>query len=282
LTRILITGINTLDSGKTTFAIQFLKKLIEQGHHVEYFKPISGHNYWYHYNHTRKCLEMEQLFSFDADKARQHYNSRAHIYITNPVHTLYVPANIERPSRVYLPTTLALAGWDSVLAMKRFSQSSEKGIQSMMFLANSLVTDDELIITPDEVEKLSSTCETTPISTMEEISAFEQQCLENVVQSSFEHLEDLSDVLLIESFNNSAWPWESLDYVDKVFTIGPGHLFQYEPSRFRKAALMLQRGSLPIREVTLSRVDELLKPISRVPLIPSKEIIDSLGQLMNE
>jgi predicted P-loop ATPase/GTPase len=212
-------------------------------------------------------------------KLRKHYSSKVHIYTTNPVHSLYVPARIKRPSQVYLTTTLALAGWDAILAMKRISQSSDNGIRSVILTANSLVTDDLLIISSEEVDKLSSSSEIVPVTTMEELYAFEQQCLESMIQTSFEYLENSTDVILIESFNNSAWPWEELDNVDKVFTIGPGHLFQYDPERFRKATFMLQRGSLPIREVTTSRVDDLLKPISHLPLLPSKSLSESLGQL---
>jgi predicted P-loop ATPase/GTPase len=278
-TRILITGMMAHDSGKTTFAIQFLEKILKDGYNVEYFKPISGHNYWYHYLHTRNCVESGQLFSLDALKVRQNYSSKVHVYTTNPVHTLYVPAKIERPSQVYLTTTLALAGWDAILAMKRISQSSDSGIKSVMLVANSLVQDDMLLISPEEVGKLSSKSEIVPVTTMEELYAFEKQCLESMIQTSFEYLENITDIILIESFNNSAWPWEELENVDKVFTVGPGHLFQYDPERYRKAAFMLQRSSLPIREVTINRVDDLLKPVSQVPLLPSKGLSESLEQL---
>jgi predicted P-loop ATPase/GTPase len=281
-TRILITGMNAHDSGKTTFAIQYLDKLLKDGYSVEYFKPISGHNYWYHNSHTRTCVELGQLFSLDAKKVRQQYSSKVHIYTTNPIHTLYVPAKIERPSQVYFTTTLALAGWDAVLIMKRISQSSEKGVHSVMLVANSLLADDLLLISREEVDKLSSSSEIIPISTMEEIYAFEEQCLESRIQTSFEYLENSAEIIVIESFNNSAWPWENLDYVDKVFTVGPGHIFQYDPERFRKATFMLKRGSLPIREVTLNRVDDLLKPVLRIPLAPLKGLPESIKQMTIE
>jgi predicted P-loop ATPase/GTPase len=273
---------NPHDSGKTTFAIQLMQVIHQNDNEVEYFKPLSGHNYWYHYSHTKKCLESEQLVSYDAERVRQNHPSDIPILIANPVHTLYAPARTERPSQSNILTTLGLAGWDSILVAKRFSQPIENGIQSIMLVAQSLLANNSLIMSQKEIERLSSNAETIPVSSLEDIQAFENQVLESMISASFSYLEDTSDVIVIESFNNSAWPWERLEYVDRVFAVGPGHLFQYEPGRFQKAAFMLQRPSLPIREVTLNRIDELLKPISRYQLSPSNGLPKDFEKLMKD
>lgn len=270
---------NPFDSGKTTFTIQLMKKFLKDESRFEYFKPISGHNYWYRYPHTRKCLELGQLVSYDAYTVREHFATSVPISIANPIHTLYAPARTERPSQLNLATTLSLAGWDSVLVAKRFSQPIENNIQSVMLIAESLLENNSVIITQDEMNKLSSESEVISISTLEEVHAFEQQTLETMIDASFNFVEKVADSIFIESFNDSAWPWEGLDYVDRVFTVGPGHLFEYDPERFRKAVFMLHKGLLPIREISLNRVDDLLKPISRYELSSSEGLPESLGHL---
>ena len=272
---------NPHDSGKTSFSIQLMELMLRGNHKVEYFKPLSGHNYWYRYSHTKKCIEFEQLVSYDAAKVRQQYPSNIPILIANPVHTLYAPARTERPSQSNILSTLGLAGWDSVLVAKRYSQPIDAGIQSLMLVAQSLLANDSLIITKEEIEKLSSKAEVIPVSSLEEIHVFENQVLEGMISASFSFLENNSDVVVIESFNNSTWPWEGLEYVDRVFAVGPGHVFQYDPERFRKAVFMQQKSYLPIREITLNRVDELLKPISRYHLAPSSEIPEDLVKLIS-
>ena len=278
-TRVLITGMNAFDSGKTTFTIQLMKRLQNDESLLEYFKPISGHNYWYRFPHTKRCLELGQLVSYDAYTVRKQFASSIPITISNPVHTLYAPLKTERPSQSYLANTLGLAGWDSVFVTKRLSHPSENGVKSVMLVAQSLLDNDLLIITQEEINKLTSNTDMIPVSSLEEVQSFENQALETMIDGSFSLSEKSADIVFIESFNNSAWPWEGLEYVDHVFTVGPGHVFQYDPERFRKAVMLIHKGTLPIREISLNRVDDLLKPTSRFQLHTSNGLPDSLGRL---
>jgi predicted P-loop ATPase/GTPase len=219
------------------------------------------------------------LVSFDAHSARVHFPTSIPISIANPIHTLYAPAKTERPSRSNLTSTLSLAGWDSVFVAKRYSQPVENDIQSVILIAQSLLDNNSLIISQEEVDKLSSNTEIISVSSLEEVQAFEEQTLETMIDNSLAFVEKSADKIFIESFNDSAWPWEGLDSVDRVFAVGPGHLFEYDPERFRKAVFMLHKGMLPVREISLNRVDELLRPVSRYELVPEKGLPESLGQL---
>ncbi len=118
------------------------------------------------------------------------------------------------------------------------------------------------------------------INNLEEVQEFERVNLEKHVSDSFAEVEKSADFVIIEGFNDAAWPWDGLDTVDAVLLISPAHIFSYDPERFRKAAYLMIRGNLPIREVTFGRISDLLKPISRLEIRPESDIsVDELEHL---
>ncbi len=259
---VLLVGMNTFDSGKTTLSILAAKKATERGISVEYFKPLSAHNYWYRYSHTLSCLKRGMLYSYDVARARGAIGSSVHEYVSNPVHRLYVPSTSERPLSG-VSNTLGLAGWDSVAAMQRMSTPSDKGIQSKTLVAEKLIDSGKLVLTIDESDRLAKGTQRVEISSLEELQSIEQNHFEEYVSNAFKVVEKAAELVLIESFNDTAWPWENLADVDVVWVIGPGQMFQYDPQRFRRASILQKRANLPLREVTFSRIADLVKPIGR-------------------
>ncbi|MFX0044790.1 MAG: hypothetical protein ACFE8Z_02990 [Candidatus Hermodarchaeota archaeon] len=260
--RILLVGMNTFDSGKTTLSIMAAKKATEEGISVEYFKPLSAHNYWYTHSHTLSCLERGMLFSYDVAKVREAIHSSVHEYISNPIHRLYVPSTSDKPLSG-VSNTLALAGWDSVATMQRMSIPSDEGVQSKTFVAEKLIHSGNLLLTPDESNRLASGTEKVEISSLEELQSLEQLHFEEYVSAAFNVAEKPAELVFIESFNDTAWPWENLIDVDVVWVVGPGQIFQYDPGKFRKASFLQKRDDFPLREVTFTRIADLLRPIGR-------------------
>jgi predicted P-loop ATPase/GTPase len=271
---VLLVGMNSFDSGKTELAKSLIAAFTKTGQAVEYFKPLSGHNYWYHYEHTKTCLEKGQLVSRDAENVRSTFNPKSPVELANPVHRLSVPLRIERPLQT-LPNTLGLAGSSSILTMQRFSRPSGSGIDTTVLLAQELVEADELIIGLEEIGKLTKGAAILEVNNIETVQQFENAYFEQYISESFKIIEKLSDVVVIEGFNDAAWPWDNLEFVDAVLVVGPGHVFSYDPDKFRKAAYLMIRGNLPIREVTFSRMADLLKPIGRVELTPETDLTES-------
>ncbi|MBD3159069.1 MAG: hypothetical protein GF309_09800 [Candidatus Lokiarchaeota archaeon] len=268
-TRILISGVNPFRSGKTTFTIQLGRFLQEQGINPEYFKPISGHSYWFHHDHTKDCIEQGELFSLDARRVRDELGSSFPVTVTNPVHRMFAPAIIDKPGNLPF-TSLALAGWDSVLVLQRFTKDNDGKPQSSVVAATELIENGTTVMKSDTMESLTQNCEIVPISSLKEVRQYEQQHFESCVESCFQAIESKADVVIIESFNNSIWPWEQLKKVDQVFVVGPAQAFEYDPEKFSKAAFLMKRGNEPLREVTMNRVDDLLTPVERVDLLPNK------------
>ncbi len=184
--RVLIVGMLPFDSGKTTVARQIVKSLCEKGHTVEYLKPVSGHNYWYRFEHTEECLRRKTLFSYDVSRIEPSLNSTVHPLVRNPSHTLYVPARLGLSTRPRF-SSLGLAGWESHIVMQRLSRpSSIDKIHSDMLIADSLIDSGTVILTRDEAEVLSTGTTRVSISTIDELQRFESEHLDtylNVLQS---------------------------------------------------------------------------------------------------
>ncbi|MFW9836406.1 MAG: hypothetical protein ACFFE7_02735 [Candidatus Thorarchaeota archaeon] len=269
--RVLLVGMNSFDSGKTQFAIHLSGALCNSGESIEYFKPLSGHNYWYNHAHTKVCLEEGLLVSKDAMRVRKFLNPKSPIELANPVHSLFVPLRIDRPLQK-LTNTLGLSGASSVLAMTRFSRPIDSGIDTTVLLADELIEEEELIITQEEVGKLTKGAAILSVSNLEEVQDFEEHNFEMHVTDSFAEVEKAADITIIEGFNDSAWPWEALESVDTVLLVSPAHVFSYDPERFRKAVFLMIRRNLPIREVTFSRISDLLKPLNRIEFRPDSHL----------
>jgi predicted P-loop ATPase/GTPase len=279
VSRILIVGANSFDSGKTHLALQLGKTFIDARISVGYFKPISGHNYWYNFEHTRTCLEKQQLVSKDATRIRDVLGLKSEIMLMNPIHSLFVPARIGRPLQ-QVTNSLGFSGSTSILTMQRFSKPMNHTIDSTVLIADELLEENRLIIELDEVGRLSHNTSILDCNSLEEFQEFERLHYEEYVSQSFSKIERGNDKVIIESFNDSVWPWEGLESVHNVLVVSPGHVFAYDPDKFRKAAYLMKRGDLPIREVTFGRIADLLKPISKLEIRPDSNLTcDQLERL---
>ncbi|MFX1561548.1 MAG: hypothetical protein ACFFBL_13245, partial [Promethearchaeota archaeon] len=164
--RVLLVGMNSFDSGKTRFAIELSKYLSAEGHVTEYFKPLSGHNYWYNHEHTKVCLKNGILVSKDAMKVREFIEPKSPIELANPVHSLFVPMRLEKPMQT-MTNTLGLAGASSILTLERFSRPMDSGVDSTVLVAQRFIEEERLIIKQEEVGMLTRGAAIIPINDLE-------------------------------------------------------------------------------------------------------------------
>jgi predicted P-loop ATPase/GTPase len=152
--------------------------------------------------------------------------------------------------------------------MQRFSRPVDDGFDTTMLIADSLVEEERVIIGLDEVGKLSHDSSIYSADNLETFQEFENQHFENHISEAFTEIEKTAENIIIESFNNSAWPWENLTEVDHVLVVAPGQVFKYDPERFRKATFLYHKNRLPIREVSFGKMSDLLKPTNRIDIKP--------------
>ncbi len=270
---------NEFDSGKTTVSKNLAQLLGDMGFRVEYFKPLSGHNYWFHYEHTQRCLERGELVSYDAWRLAKVTDTQLPLTVINPIHNLFVPATIDTPNPIFT-NSLAQLGWDSVLVMKRITQVIDDVVENRLLVAEDLIRAHSVVLSTDEMQRLTSGNQIIPIKSLEEAQAFQDAVYEGVLNEALAYVEESADVVIIESFNNSLWPWEGLHAVDAFLHVGPGHMFLYAPEKMKRAVDYAKRHGEPIRSVTGPRVYDLLKPLRRIRLVPgalfTTDILDVL------
>jgi predicted P-loop ATPase/GTPase len=195
-------------------------------------------------------LEQKRIFSADLAFIKSKVESKKDEYILNPIHRLYVPTTSEKPM-LNVPSTLGLAGPDSIVAMQRFSRPEGNSVRSVVLAAEDLVRQGHLLLAYEELQQLTDGVERQTVNSLEEIQQYEYEHLEDCLGSSFSVVEEGTDIVVIESFNDTAWIWEGLKSVDKVLVVGPGQVFGYDPERFRKAAFLQMRT---IKEVLIRGV----------------------------
>jgi predicted P-loop ATPase/GTPase len=140
-------------------------------------------------------------------------------------------------------------------------------------VAESLLNED-LLVDREYVEGLVSDNSRVEVSSLEDVHDFEASHFEEAVESCFSFIEKESEIVLIESFNDTVWPWEKLDVVDEILAIRPGQMLTYEPKRYRKAVRVIDNNKHRVREITFTRISDYLKPKQSITLRPKAQVRD--------
>ena len=85
--KVLVTGVQRVDAGKTTFAAGLVRHL-----HAEGFKPRAGNDYWFDYDDYLNAVERGRLFGKDAKRLVEASGADEPPESINPIHRLWRPA----------------------------------------------------------------------------------------------------------------------------------------------------------------------------------------------
>lgn len=98
----LVTGLLERDSGKTHFSSNLIHLFTQKGLTIIPFKPISGHNFVYHYTNTLKNVERGHLLSIDIQKLacaanliESNRKTDIPLEVMNPSHVLFTNLLVE-------------------------------------------------------------------------------------------------------------------------------------------------------------------------------------------
>jgi len=233
---IFISGLLESNSGKTYFAKQLIRALVEDySINVIPFKPLSGNNIFYHYDKIRDIVSRYgQLLSLDAIEllSATSHGSDLDPLLINPVHQLHTQAlgarfYNDRHLDVFITKYL-----DSIPLVQRFSFYENESISSIYIVNNPIFNNEKFFVPKEQIQHIFESAELIFYNTELEYYSLNQKYYANAVQSTFSYLKKRFKAIVIESFNNSAHPAWCVREANVVLMVGPGTLFVFDPQEY--------------------------------------------------
>jgi|Deesub1362A_J573_1020465.scaffolds.fasta_scaffold07137_2 predicted P-loop ATPase/GTPase len=256
--KVLIVGVLSENSGKTTLAEALISEAIEKGVDVGVSKPFCSTNGWYHYEVIVRSAEFGLLLGRDIQRLHNVARSIESVELENPVCVLAMPLDLEKLE------------WNLMqnLSMNQIAMIRVSGKETKHYVVNSNLERFTGILRK-EVERLSKALK----GEVQEIEIEDaEEILRKARDLSNEALKEIKrrhDMVVIESFSNVASPnTESLDS-DIIIAVSPGKAVIYEGEKYRRAVDILLDFKDPW-EITTDGVLRLLKPLRTIELKPKE------------
>ena len=261
--KILVVGLIPYEAGKTTVAKAVVGELVSRGFSVGVSKPVAGHNLWYQSASIRNTLEHKVLVGEDAVALKR-------------------IAGIEDPIEIINPLDIALAPIDPIYYLKNlrgFHEILSSMISSAIMMRISLCLDKSRVETnhflvKDRFDRLPKTIRVLVSRIASSIKPqpvyIESEVLEELflrgyiaAETCYNAIKNLYQVLVIESFNDSATPISSIEDISSVIAVSPGKTLIYDGETYSKALKVVLgvdtrlRGSWP----STSEISRLINPV---------------------
>lgn len=233
---IFIAGALSESSGKTTLALALIEGLKELGLKIAPFKPLSGHSMWWQYDAYLLCLKNNSLFCEDAYKLSKVSNVNLPLEIINPADIL---TSIPDFTAIMKGLSVSIEGstydW---FAIGRFTIVEKGDFKHIIYYKNPRTS---LIEFPEELlNKLKSKAYLiTQIRSFDEFLKFHQKYYLKAVNSCYDLVFESSDIIVIEGFNDSIYPWHGIENSDIVLIAAPANIMVYPPREFIEAVKAL-------------------------------------------
>ena len=237
-------------AGKTTIAKAICGALAKK-YQVQFCKPISGHNFWYHYDHFITCASERQLFSRDAHEVRGVLSLTTPIEIINPIDCLFSPVMYERSS---------LGSRSTKPVLERFTTISG-GVAKNIYLKLGPRDLSSTIVPPKDLTQLISGA--AEVREPGDWRAVEESLVDEAITSCLDFLKTGSDIVCVEGHDDRCPVMD--DDLSLVAIAAPGHLSFYDGGEFRDGFYSI----LNIRaEVNTRDVLPIIKPLESYSIGP--------------
>ncbi|MHA1651063.1 MAG: hypothetical protein ACTSYB_12780 [Candidatus Helarchaeota archaeon] len=268
--RILLIGKNQIDSGKTTMGRILINLLKKDNIHLIPFKPHSGFNYWYHYDHLKYCLKIGNLFSRDVYHLLKETDNFGKInpVILNPVHRINGPSG-KILQNFYMDQVFLL----------RFSCITNGEIKTKYY-RNERHTGIKKII--KQIESIYKNNQIEKFRTLEQLEKIITDNYMRCIKSCFSYLIKNYEDILIEAFDDIAYPFLEIEkYIDVLILVSPGKLYLLDTKRyFQKCFLkssfqgMFQLTVPSIVDDSMILEEMELAPLENTDSLDPKEILE--------
>jgi predicted P-loop ATPase/GTPase len=281
--QVLVVGLKGVDSGKTTFSRALLSHLRGEGLDVCGFKPMAGNNIWYDYDVVSKALLEGRLFGRDAGFLKEESTGDVPEELINPVHRLW-----SEPSKIDPATGVPTFILDRVTfwSQGKSEDGDEGEFEEGRGDERSVLVENATVHLNGEKKLLRKlyprAAEVYRVEDAEGLNSLVEAHYGRAIGSAYQRIAREHDALVIEGYSDAALPAGEVCDPDLVVGVEPWQISVYDPDRYQNAV----RLSTPSysKEVSTSRVTELLRPKRVVEYQPSKpeERVDRLKEIMPE
>ena len=264
---VLVVGLLTYDSGKTTIAEALATEAISRGVYIGVSKPISSYNIWYQHDFFEESIKLGILVGEDVVRLHRAAKSREPMEIEGPVVGALAPPDPEALDwRISLYTDISSSVISQTILL-RITRCLHTGkIYTTHFIINENL--DRCIeplrpLIHDFLKSISYVVDTIEVRDLAEIleskaPEYADECLNYICR---EH-----ELTIIESYNDVASPTRiSLLKPQVVVAVAPGKAAIYPGDMYRKAIEVLGEQIEPWR-LNTRRIISILKPIGTVKI----------------
>jgi len=287
--KILITGINRNNSGKTIVGVGIANGLKNKGYKVIPFKPFSFHNWFTQYSTTLENIKYGTIFSEDIFKLREVSNCRERYEVLNPVDNLIAPLDIywfieHNFTSMYYSYQLNIM---RQILVTRVSYVNDRGRIFNLGILNKWLIDREIAyvdntVTNSVTKKFDEIVEVNDLDTLAKIIVDHSA---RAIGLSCKLLEKYDkDIVLIESYSDSAWPFLSNISLDLVLAVAPGIVLVYPPEKYTIAVKIRTSIYKSLLGVSVKDILDYLSPIKhfKIPPVPSILIPETVEERIKE
>ncbi len=264
---VLIVGLLTYDSGKTTVAEGIASEAIKRGFDVGVSKPVSSYNIWYQHEFFRESIKLGVLVGEDVVRLHKAARSREAIEVEGPIVGALAPPDPEALDwriSLYANVSSSLINQMIIIRVTRCLTTSnyetlhfivrdniEKCVESLKPFVNEFLKTINYNYGVIDVSRLASILEN-------EAPSYADECLNQVCK---EH-----ELTIIESYNDVASPTRnSLEKSSVVVAVAPGRAAIYQGEVYRKAAEVLGEAIEPWK-LNTRRIVSILRPKATVKI----------------
>jgi len=236
---VFIGGLLEYNSGKTTFAKDMIEEF-EQNLSMKTlpFKPLSGNNLFYHYDKIKEYVKkFGNFISLDIVELMENSSVKIPIVLANPVHRLNtqaIPYHFYKEGSI---STFFSTYSSSISLLQRFTMHEKEGEFSNTFIVNEPILNNPKcwndISLSEPILKQAKVLKN--YRNEHEYYTLNSKFYAEATESSFNYLKEKADIIIIESFNNSAHPAWCIRESNIVIIVGPGSFFVYEPDTYFRA-----------------------------------------------
>jgi len=238
--RILVNGLLSLDSGKTSFSLSLIRLFYQVGVKLFPLKPVAGHNAWYSFN---TLLRSEELGILAGNDALKYFDETKYdIRKINPFAVLFVPIDLEKLNyNVSLYNMIMEYGYPYLIRISDCNSNTDTYLVNSS--AESYVPKPLLRF----VSNLALKFHAKPSDKLREVIDMSPQladsCVINIIRTN-------PDVI-IESYNDSASPTYYSTDVDYVFIVSPAKAFLIKGEEFKRVMSLFSISPWNVRVSSL-------------------------------